>query len=133
MTASNSSNSTHCQGAKQPGAGIAGWAFGQNEETKTPTEQQRPYVHVNQVSEVMPPWLQEIRDNFGSLHSKADRQHQDILAFGAEVQAQGIRVTHLEHIASEHTLKHEGLRTPQGFGNKDLSNTRDDKILDLET
>ena len=133
MTASNSSNSTHCQGAKQPGAGIAGWAFGQNEETKTPTEQRMPYVHVNHVSEVMPPWLQEIRDNFGSLHSKADRQHQDILAFGAEVQAQGIRVTHLEHIASEHTLKHEGVEERLKALETKISQTqRDDKILDLE-
>ena len=55
----------------------------------------------------MPPWLQEIRDNFLSLHSKADRQHQDILTVGAEVQTQGVRIGHLEQVASEHTLKHE--------------------------
>ena len=57
--ASNFPNSGGHQGVKQQGAGIAAWAFG---EPKPPTEQRVPYVASNPATDVMPPWLLEIRE-----------------------------------------------------------------------
>ena len=57
--------------------------------------------------EVMPPWVQEIRDGFFGLHQKADRIHQEMSQFGAEIQSHGVRLGTLEQVASEHTIRHE--------------------------
>ena len=57
--------------------------------------------------EIMPPWVQEIRDGFFGLHQKADRIHQEMSQFGAEIQAHGVRLGTLEQVASEHTIRHE--------------------------
>ena len=54
----------------------------------------------------LPPWLQEIMAHVQELHSKADVQ-QNILTCTAEVQAQGVRISSFEHVANEHTNKHE--------------------------
>ena len=70
-----------------------------------------PYHGLPSAPDVMPPWLQEFHENFHSLHTKADRQHQDILTFGAEVQAQAVRIAGLGQVANEHTLKHESTAT----------------------
>ena len=115
---------------KQPGAGVAKWSFG--DPTSSQAAQKPLYDAIN-TAEVMPPWLQEIRDNFLSLHSKADRQHQDILAFGAVVQTQGVRVSRLEQIASEHTLKHDDTDARlKALEQQILQNNRDEKIQALE-
>ena len=143
---SNFSNSGGHQTGKLPGAGIANWAFGNSTEPPTTqavnpqrssndrqTGKPNPVYDAGNLPELMPPWLQEIRDNFSGLHNKADRQHQDILAFGAEVQAQGIRVSQLEQVANEHTLKHEStearLKTLEQQIRQD---NRDEKIRALE-
>ena len=49
---------------KQPGAGVAKWSFG--DPTSSQAAQKPLYDAIN-TAEVMPPWLQEIRDNFLSL------------------------------------------------------------------
>ena len=126
----NASNSGGRQAGKQQGAGIATWAFGEAQPHQQP---QKPLYAQSRSTDVMPPWLQERRDNFVSLHSKADRQHQDILTFGAEVQMQGGRINHLEQVASEHTLKHEDTEARLKALEKQVrQDDRDAKIQALE-
>ena len=55
------------------------------------------------VSADAPPWVQEISSGILSLHNKVDLSRTELAQYGAEIQAQGIRVSHLEAVAQEHT------------------------------
>ena len=57
-----------------------------------------------QVPQQMPPWLADIHQGGQSLHTKADRQFADITT---GLQTQGLRITHLETTAAEHTTQHQ--------------------------
>ena len=50
-----------------------------------------------------PPWVQEISSGILSLHNKVDLSRNELAQYEAEIQAQGIRVSHLESVAHEHT------------------------------
>ena len=89
----------------QPAAGISKWAFGPQTTSPPPDAPAPPYVST--APDVMPPWVQEIREGFFGLHNKADQIHQQMCTFGAEIQAHGVRLASLEQVASEHTSKHE--------------------------
>ena len=97
----------------QPAAGIAKWAFSGPTPAQAPNPlptsgmTQPSYVNFQSPSDVMSPCVQEIRDGFFGLHQKADRIHQEMSAFGPEIQAHGIRFCSLEQISGEHTTKHE--------------------------
>ena len=55
------------------------------------------------VSADAPPWVQEISSGILSLHNKVDLSRNELAQYGAEIQAEGIRVSHLESVAHEHT------------------------------
>ena len=91
--------------APQPGAGIKKWAG-----LDVPPENSgnlAPYLGTGNITypETMPPWVQEIMIGFQGLHGKADRIHQEMCAFGPELQAHSTRLDTLEQVASEHTSK----------------------------
>ena len=91
-------------------AGISKWAFGTaaNNATETPNPGGVPpsgYAHFQGAPDIMPPWVQEIRDGFFGLHQKADAIHQEMSSFGAEVQAHGVRLSTLEKVADEHNSR----------------------------
>ena len=85
-------------GPPQPGAGIASWAFG-SDKSKGSAYSSAP--------EQMPPWIQDIRDGFLGLHQKADQIHNEMCRYGADIQAQSVRISNLEQVASEHSSKHD--------------------------
>ena len=50
-----------------------------------------------------PPWIHELQSGIMGLHNKVDMSRSELAQYGAEMQAQGIRVSHLEAVAQEHT------------------------------
>eukprot|EP00439_Symbiodinium_sp_Y106_P083786 s239_g24.t1 len=50
-----------------------------------------------------PPWVQDISAGIMGLHNKVDMSRTELAQYGAEIQAQGVRVSHLEAVAHEHT------------------------------
>ena len=50
-----------------------------------------------------PPWIQELQSGIMGLHNKVDMSRSELAQYGAVIQAQGIRVSHLEAVAQEHT------------------------------
>ena len=52
----------------------------------------------------MPPWLTDIHSGLLSLHSKADRQYAEI---SSTLQAQTLRISHVESVTAEHTDQHQ--------------------------
>ena len=50
-----------------------------------------------------PPWIHELQSGIMGLHNKVDMSRSELAQYGAEIQAQGIRVSHLEAVAQEHT------------------------------
>ena len=50
-----------------------------------------------------PTWIQELQSGIMGLHNKVDMSRSELAQYGAEIQAQGIRVSHLEAVAQEHT------------------------------
>ena len=69
----------------------------------------------------MPPWLAEIHSGLQSLHSKADRQYAEIQN---GLHTQGLRITHVESVTSEHTDLHQ--QTARKI------KTLEDKVRELE-
>ena len=57
-----------------------------------------------QAPQIMPPWLADIYTGLQGLHNKADRQYADIVA---GLQIQGVRLSQIEAVTSEHTQRHE--------------------------
>ena len=51
----------------------------------------------------MPPWLTDIHSGLLSLHCKADRQYAEI---SSTLQAQTLRISHVESVTAEHTDQH---------------------------
>ena len=50
-----------------------------------------------------PPWVHDISAGIIGLHNKVDLSRTELAQYGAEIQAQGVRVSHLEAVAHEHT------------------------------
>ena len=96
----NSSGANKVSGP-QPGAGIKKWA---GLDAPAPPAYTGPHEAV--FPETMPPWVREIMDGFQGLHGKADKIHQEMVAYGADIQAQHTRIEALEQVASEHTVAH---------------------------
>ena len=91
--------------APQPGAGIKKWAGLATEPDKPPyTPLAGPNPNI--FPETMPPWVREIMEGFQGLHGKADRIHQEMCSYGADIQAHHTRIEALEQVASEHTVAH---------------------------
>ena len=60
-------------------------------------------VGIYPLSSEAPPWIQELQSGIMGLHNKVDMSRNELAQYGAEIQAQGIRVSHLEAVAQEHT------------------------------
>ena len=50
-----------------------------------------------------PPWIQDLHAGIMGLHNKVDLSRSEMAHFGAELQQQGIRVSGLETISSDHS------------------------------